>query len=63
MIEVKMPKKCKECNFIRAYINGVWVRNPHYCCELIYDLYDEDYKVNPDTIDEKCPLKKGIVAV
>ena len=63
MIEIEMPSKCKECSFVGAYLSGVWARNPHYCCELIYDLYKEDYKVDPDTIDEECPLAKGIIAV
>ena len=63
MIKIKMPSKCKECRFVGAYLGGVWARNPHYCCELIYDLYEEDYKVNPDIIDKKCPLVNGIVGI
>lgn len=48
---------CKECEHIGNYTDGVYSRNPHYCCELIWELFEEDYKVDPDTIDEKCPLK------
>ena len=27
------------------------------CCELRFDLYDEDYKVDKDSTDKNCPLK------
>lgn len=57
---IKMPKSCGKCRFCGAYTEGVWSRNPHYCCELRWDLYEEDYRVNPNTIDENCPLKDGI---
>ena len=56
-----VPSRCKECKFCRSYTSGPWVRNPHHCCELMYDLYDEDYKVNPDTIDKNCPLKTLVI--
>lgn len=57
---IKMPKSCGECRFCGDYTEGVWARNPHHCCELWWDLYEEDYKVNPNTVDEDCPLKDGI---
>lgn len=50
-------KSCKECKHIGDYTTGVYGRNPHYCCELIWNLFEEDYIVDPDTIDDKCPLK------
>lgn len=56
-----IPSKCKECKFCRGYTEGPWVRNPHHCCELMYHLYDADYKVNPDTIDKNCPLKTLVI--
>ena len=51
-----VPNKCKECNFIAYYDEGPWIRNPHCCCELRFALYDEDYKVDPEKLDENCPL-------
>ena len=63
MTIIKMPKKCKECNCVGDYTSGLYARNPHYCCELMWDLYKEDYRVNLDEIDEKCPLKNGISVV
>ena len=63
MVTVKMPKKCNECKFVGNYTNGLYIRNPHYCCELMWILYEEDYKVNPDIVDKYCPLKDSIIAV
>lgn len=54
---VILPKTCGECKFIGYYEEGIWSRNPHCCCELMFDLYDEDYKVDKDSMDENCPLK------
>lgn len=54
---VKLPMKCKECTYVGEYTSGPFSRNPHYCCELIWQLVHEDYKVDPETIDERCPLK------
>ena len=56
MIIINKPKKCGDCKFICDYSVDAWRRNPHYCCELRFFLYDEDYKVNPNTMDKKCPL-------
>jgi len=55
-INIKKPSTCGECKFIGAYTNGPFARNPHYCCELIWDLQEEDYRVNPDELDDNCPL-------
>ena len=63
MTIIKMPKKCKECNFICGYTSGPYARIPHHCCELMYYLYKKDYWVDPDEIDEECPLKNGISVV
>ena len=63
MTIIKMQKKCKECNFVGNYTYGLYARNPHYWCELMWDLYKEDYKVNPEEIDEKFPLKNVISVV
>lgn len=56
-MEVVIPTKCGECQFCGDYTAGPYARNPHYCCEMIWTLIKEDYKVDADTIDEKCPLK------
>lgn len=53
---MKIPNSCKECRHVGAYTTGPFARNPHYCCELIWELHDEDYKVDPDKIDPECPL-------
>ena len=50
------PKTCGECRFFGCYDDGPYARNPHYCCELIWTLREEDYQVDPDTLDEECPL-------
>ena len=54
---IKLPMKCKECAHVGDYSGFPFTRNPHYCCELIWQLLHEDYRVDPDTIDENCPLK------
>ena len=28
---------------------------------MIDNLYEEDYKVNPDTLDKNCPLKTLVI--
>ena len=57
--DLDIPQTCGECKFIGYYEDGLWSRNPHYCCELMYNLYDEDYKVDKNSMDENCPLKSG----
>ena len=52
-----LPTTCGKCKFIGHYEGGVWSRNPHCCCELRYRLYDEDYKVDKNSLDKNCPLK------
>lgn len=49
--------KCSECSRSRHYYTGPYARNPHYCCELMFWLFNEDYKVDPDTVDKNCPYK------
>lgn len=51
------PTTCGKCKFLGRYSEGPFVRNPHCCCELMFDLYDEDYRVKEDTLDKNCPLK------
>lgn len=55
--DYKMPNTCGECKFIGRYETGIWSRNPHCCCELIWRLKNEDYKVDKNSIDQNCPLK------
>ena len=57
--DLDIPQTCGECKFIGYYEDGLWSRNPHCCCELMYNLYDEDYKVDKNSMDENCPLKSG----
>lgn len=54
---IKIPDKCRECKHVGAYTSGPYARNPHHCCELIWRLFETEYKVNPDTLDSCCPLK------
>lgn len=61
MPTIKMPKSCKECKCIGHYTYGPYARDPHYCCELMWTLFEEDHRVNPEEVDEDCPLKGGIV--
>lgn len=53
--EIKIPTKCSECKHIGNYTTGPFARNPHYCCELIWQLFKQDYRVNPKELDEHCP--------
>ena len=53
--EVKIPTRCSECRHIGDYTTGLFKRNPHYCCELIWNLFKQDYRVNPKELDENCP--------
>ena len=46
---INAPNKCRECKHIGSYTVGPYARNPHYCCELIWRLFELDYKVDPDT--------------
>lgn len=55
--DFKVPNTCGECGFIGCYETGPYKRNPHCCCELMYVLKDEDYKVDKNSLDENCPLK------
>ena len=54
---IEIPTSCKQCRYIGDYTEYPYSRSPHYCCELIWALIHDDYKVNPDIIDENCPLK------
>ena len=58
MNKIILPNKCKKCTCVRHYDKGGFERNPHYCCELIWMLFNEDYKVNPEERDKNCPLIK-----
>jgi len=55
-IKYKKPKTCGECKFVQGYTQGPFARYPHHCCELIWDLEHEDYHVDPEELDENCPL-------
>lgn len=55
--DLTIPNTCGECKFIGYYESGPFARNPHCCCELIYTLKEEDYKVDKNSLDENCPLK------
>ena len=53
------PKCCEECRYIGDYTSGLYYRNPHYCCELVWALFELDYRVKDchENIDSRCPLK------
>jgi hypothetical protein len=61
--DIEIPKTCGECRHIGHYESGPWARNPHCCCELIWRLTEEDYKVDKNSIDKNCPLKVGYIEV
>ena len=50
------PKKCGDCKFIAHYKHGPYARNPHSCCELIWFLRGDDYRVDEDKLDLGCPM-------
>lgn len=58
MLVMDKPKKCGECDFIRNYEDGAFSRNPHCCCELIWFLEGEDYRVNPNSLDKNCLFRE-----
>lgn len=55
--DFKIPNTCGECKCIGHYEDGAYFRNPHCCCELIWLLKNEDYKVDKNSLDKNCPLK------
>lgn len=55
--DFKVPNTCGECGFIGHYEIGIWSRNPHCCCELMWQLKEIDYRVDKNSLDENCPLK------
>lgn len=57
-IDLTVPKTCGECRHIGHYKTVPYARNPHCCCELMWHLCNEDYKVREDSLDINCPLKK-----
>ena len=60
---VEVPKICGECEHCWHYETGVYARNPHCCCELIWELKREDYKVDKNFLNEDCPLKIGYLEI
>ena len=66
MKKIKIPYKCKKCKCVRLYNFGGFERNPHSCCELMWVLFKEDYRVDVNKRDENCPLvkiKKGALVI
>lgn len=57
-INMTVPETCGKCRHIGRYKDGPYARNPHCCCELIWRLYEEDYRVKENTLDPNCPLKR-----
>lgn len=55
--DFKVPNTCGECGFIGRYETGAWIRDPHCCCELIWRLKKEDYRIDKNSLDDNCPLK------
>lgn len=60
---IEIPKTCGECEHCGHYETGVYARHPHCCCELIWELQREDYKVDKNFLDENCPLKVGYLEI
>lgn len=52
-----IPEKCSKCKFIGHYENGIYSRNPHCCCELYWDLHQDEIRVDKNSRDERCPLQ------
>lgn len=53
----ELPETCGKCRFIGHYEDGIYSRNPHCCCELYWDLHQEEIRVDKNSRDERCPLK------
>lgn len=51
-----IPEKCSKCKFIGHYENGIYSRNPHCCCELYWDLHQDEIRVDKNSRDKNCPL-------
>ena len=52
-----IPETCENCRHIGDYTCAPYKRDPHYCCELIWQLFEQDYRVDPKILDEKCPFR------
>ena len=52
----ELPEACGKCRFIGHYENGIYSRNPHCCCELYWDLHQEEIRVDKNSRDERCPF-------
>jgi hypothetical protein len=52
-----IPEKCGKCKFIGNYESGIYSRNPHCCCELYWDLHQNEIRVDKNSRDERCPLQ------
>lgn len=53
-----IPKKCSECIYLGHYeIDYLMYGKEYYCCELLWTLIHEDYRVKPESLDTRCPLK------
>ena len=57
-INLTVPETCGKCKHIGRYKTGIFARSPHCCCELMWQLCDEEYRVKEDILDRNCPLKK-----
>ena len=61
--DFEIPKTCGECEHIGHYEGGWYGRDSHCCCELIWRLAQEDYRVNKKSLDKHCPLKIGYLEI
>ena len=52
-----IPEKCNKCKFIGHYEDGIYSRNPHCCCELYWDLCQDEIRVDKNSRDKNCPLQ------
>lgn len=57
--DCEIPETCGKCEHIGRYEASPYARNPHCCCELIWQLKKEEYRVNKNSLDKNCPLKIG----
>ena len=44
--DFKIPKTCGECKHCGHYETGAYARNPHCCCELIWEVQREDCMID-----------------
>ena len=54
---MKLPNKCGDCWHVKHYRSGFFAKLPHSCCELFWNQFEEDVRVDPETLYPDCLLR------